>query len=91
MATVCNPSHTLNVRTAFMAGGWTIEKLQELFKPTLGEGWNLRRILSIRRSRAPVRANEPGEKPQAGPLRFSVPTPLDTDDVSRLGTPWSTD
>jgi NAD(P)-dependent dehydrogenase (short-subunit alcohol dehydrogenase family) len=37
-------SHPEPVRTAFMAGGWTIEKLQELFKPTLGEGWNLRRI-----------------------------------------------
>jgi 3-oxoacyl-[acyl-carrier protein] reductase len=37
-------SHPEPVRTAFMGGGWTVEKLQELFKPTLGEGWNLRRI-----------------------------------------------
>jgi NAD(P)-dependent dehydrogenase (short-subunit alcohol dehydrogenase family) len=37
-------SHPEPVRTAFFAGGWTVEKLQELFKPTLGEGWNLRRI-----------------------------------------------
>jgi NAD(P)-dependent dehydrogenase (short-subunit alcohol dehydrogenase family) len=37
-------SHPEPVRTAFMAGGWTVETLQELFKPTLGEGWNLRRI-----------------------------------------------
>jgi NAD(P)-dependent dehydrogenase (short-subunit alcohol dehydrogenase family) len=37
-------SHPEPVRTAFLAGGWTVEKLQELFKPTLGEGWNLRRI-----------------------------------------------
>jgi NAD(P)-dependent dehydrogenase (short-subunit alcohol dehydrogenase family) len=37
-------SHPEPVRTGFMEGGWTIEKLQELFKSTLGEGWNLRRI-----------------------------------------------
>jgi len=28
------------VRTAFMAGGWTVEKFAGTFKPTLGEGWN---------------------------------------------------
>ncbi|MBI3325774.1 MAG: SDR family oxidoreductase [Nitrospinae bacterium] len=37
-------SHPEPVRTAFSAGGWTVEKLQDLFKPTLGEGWNLYRI-----------------------------------------------
>jgi enoyl-[acyl-carrier-protein] reductase (NADH) len=37
-------SHPEPVRTGFMEGGWTLEKLQELFKSTLGEGWNLRRI-----------------------------------------------
>lgn len=37
-------SHPEPVRTAFSVGGWTVEKLQELFKPTLGEGWNLYRI-----------------------------------------------
>jgi NAD(P)-dependent dehydrogenase (short-subunit alcohol dehydrogenase family) len=37
-------SHPEPVRTGFMEGGWTVEKLQELFKPTLGEGWNLYRI-----------------------------------------------
>src|SRR5918992_1546919 len=37
-------SHPEPVRTGFMEGGWTVEKLQELFKSTLGEGWNLYRI-----------------------------------------------
>ncbi|MGH8056283.1 MAG: SDR family oxidoreductase [Candidatus Entotheonellia bacterium] len=37
-------SHPEPVRTAFYAGGWTVETLQQLFKPTFGEGWNLRRI-----------------------------------------------
>jgi NAD(P)-dependent dehydrogenase (short-subunit alcohol dehydrogenase family) len=37
-------SHPEPVRTGFMEGGWTVEKLQELFKPTLGEGWNLYRV-----------------------------------------------
>jgi NAD(P)-dependent dehydrogenase (short-subunit alcohol dehydrogenase family) len=37
-------SHPEPVRTGFMEGGWTVEKLQELFKSTLGEGWNLRRL-----------------------------------------------
>jgi len=37
-------SHPEPVRTGFMEGGWSVEKLQELFKSTLGEGWNLYRI-----------------------------------------------
>jgi NAD(P)-dependent dehydrogenase (short-subunit alcohol dehydrogenase family) len=37
-------SHPEPIRTGFMEGGWTVEKLQELFKSTLGEGVNLYRI-----------------------------------------------
>ncbi|MBI3328794.1 MAG: SDR family oxidoreductase [Nitrospinae bacterium] len=37
-------SHPEPVRTAFSPGGWTVEKLQELFKPMFGENWNLYRI-----------------------------------------------
>jgi len=37
-------SHPEPIRTGFMEGGWSVEKLQELFKSTLGEGVNLYRI-----------------------------------------------
>jgi hypothetical protein len=37
-------SHPAPIRTHFMPGGWTIEALQERFKATLGEGYNLYRV-----------------------------------------------